>query len=152
MAICVLSRVLFSRSRRELICTAQYVSIYVWLNVCTLFILFWLTTCLYVWLKEWMCAHMLYIYKYMCTIYSVCIMYVCMYLCMYVCMNVCTMFYFSNGLLILWRRCEDEGERADVGVFRKDHRPSIRRSGAFQTSKMHMVGETYIYIHVYAYF
>ena len=62
--------------------------------------------------------------------------------CMYVCMNLCIMFYFSNGLLILRRRGEDEGERADVGVLRKDHRPSIRRSGAFQTSKMHMVGET----------
>ena len=81
-----------------------------------------------------MCVRMLYIYEYMCTIYSVCIMYVCM--------NVCIMFYFSNGLLILRRHCEDEGERADVGVLRKDHRPSIRRSGAFQTSKMHIVGET----------
>ena len=50
-------------------------------------------------------------------------------------------FYFSNGPLILRRYCEDEGERTDVGVFRKDHRPSIRRGGAFQTSKMHMVGE-----------
>jgi hypothetical protein len=50
-------------------------------------------------------------------------------------------FYFSNGLLILRRHCEDEGERADVGVLRKDHRPSIRRGGAFQTSKMHMDGE-----------
>jgi hypothetical protein len=84
----------------------------------------------------------LYIYDYMCTVYSVCIMYICMYVCMYV---SCTFnkneFYFSNGLLILRRRCEDEGERADVCVFRKDHRPSIRRGGAFQTSKMHMDGE-----------
>ena len=69
------------------------------------------------------------------------------HVCMYVCMYVCIMyfqfkkFHFSNGLLILRRRCEDEGERADVGFFRKDHRPSIRRGGAFQTSKMHMDGE-----------
>ncbi len=63
-----------------------------------------------------------------------------MYVCRYVSCTFNKKFYFS-GLLILGRRCEDEGERADVGVFRKDHRPSIRRGGAFQTSKMHMDGE-----------
>jgi hypothetical protein len=87
-----------------------------------------------------MCVHMLYIYEYIRTIYSVCIMYVCMYVCMYHVLSI-KKFHFSNGLLILGRHCEDEGERADVGVFRKDHRPSIRRGGAFQTSKMHMDGE-----------
>ncbi len=54
---------------------------------------------------------MLYIYEYIRTVYSVCIMYVCMYVCMYVymySMYVCMYhvisikkFYFSNGLLIL---------------------------------------------------
>ena len=83
---------------------------------------------------------------HICCIYiNICVQFIlyvsCMYVFMYVYMNVCIMFYFSNGLLILRRRCEDEGERADVGVLRKDHRPSIRRSGAFQTSKMHMDGE-----------
>ena len=92
-----------------------------------------------------MCVHMLYMYEYIRTVYSVCIMYVCtvymysMYVCMYHVISIKKL--FSNGLLILRRRCEDEGERADVGVFRKDHRPSIRRGDAFQTSKMHMDGE-----------
>ena len=71
-----------------------------------------------------------------------CMYHVCMYVCMYVsCTFNKNKFYFSNGLLILRRRCEDEGERADVGVFRKDDRPSIRRGGAFQTSKMHIIGK-----------
>ena len=70
-------------------------------------------------------------------------MYVCIYVqyaCMYHVLSI-KKFFFSNGLLILRRHCEDEGERAAVGVFRKDHRPSIRCGGAFQTSKMHMDGE-----------
>ena len=71
---------------------------------------------------------------------NICVQFILYVSCMYVCMYV-RKFYFSNGLLILRRRCEDEGERADVGVFRKDDRPSIRRGGAFQTSKMHILGE-----------
>ena len=53
---------------------------------------------------------------------------------------------FSNGLLILRRRCEDEGERADVGVFRKDAAVHSREVRCTWLAKQTMLNNAFIVI------